>query len=113
MAASSPCPPADRLRQLLAGTTPTAEQDQLIAHLDDCAICQHLLDQLAGASPALLSAAQALPHNTYTLEAPLRRVLDDIEGSNELTLLTPRHQSAWVQSLLRPAESPELLGWLD
>ena len=50
MAAPSSCPPADRLRQLLI-ETPSADQAELIAHLDHCDACQRRLDSLAGASP--------------------------------------------------------------
>jgi serine/threonine protein kinase len=73
-----------------------------------------MLEKLAGADPALLSAARALPRTAYVEEVSLRRVLDDLETDSSLTLpYRPLARAAWVQSLLGPADSPEALGRLD
>ena len=79
MAASSFCPDADRLQQLVGGTASAAEQADLIAHLDHCAACRRLLDRLAGGSPAVLSAAAGLHTTPFETEAPRRRVLDTLD----------------------------------
>jgi eukaryotic-like serine/threonine-protein kinase len=114
MEADSPCPPADRLRQLLAGETPAAEQAEVIAHLDECAACQRALEDLAGADPALLRAATALQRTQYTDEAPLRRVLDRLGDDITLSrLYGPEGGTATLQSLLRPAASAEALAQLE
>jgi tRNA A-37 threonylcarbamoyl transferase component Bud32 len=114
MEADSPCPPADRLRQLLAGETPAAEQAEVIAHLDECAACQRVLEDLAGADPALLRAATALQRTQYTDEAPLRRVLDRLGDDVTLSrLYGPEGGTATLQSLLRPAASAEALAQLE
>lgn len=60
MPADSSCPPAERLRRLLAEAPAAPDQAELTAHVGDCAACQRLLDQLAGAGPALLDAAAAV-----------------------------------------------------
>jgi serine/threonine-protein kinase len=112
--ASVSCPSADRLQQLLTEESPAAGQAALIAHLDRCTDCQRTLETLAGANPALLRAASALERTTYVAEAPLRRVLDDLERDANLTIQSrPYHRTAWVRSLLRPGESHECLGRLD
>src|SRR2546423_14969279 len=111
MPTTSSCPPAERLRQLLTGPPPEADQAELIAHLDGCAACQQTLEKLAGANPALLSAARAVQRTLYAEEAPLRHVLDDLGSNENLTVLYPTpNRSAWVQSLLRPAKALEALG---
>jgi WD40 repeat protein/serine/threonine protein kinase len=114
MAAPSPCPPTERLQQLLTGEPSATEQAELIAHLDHCSACQQTLDKLVGADPALLGAASALQVQTYAEEAPLRRVLVDLGSDANPTLPhRPHARAAWVQSLLRPADSPDALGQLD
>jgi WD40 repeat protein len=114
MAVPSSCPPTDRLRQLLNGTPPAADQAELIAHLDHCADCQGALDELAGVNPALLSAANSLRRTSHAREAPLRRVLAGLEQDTSLTILhSPPRSPEWVQALLRPVDSSEALGLLD
>ena len=106
MATLSPCPPAERLRQLLAGDPPNAEQAELIAHLDDCPACQHALEALAGADPALLRVAHSLQRSRYTEEAPLRRVLDHLERDATLSrLCASQAGTPALHSLLRPVAS--------
>jgi serine/threonine protein kinase len=113
MAAPSSCPPSDRLRQLLQGSPPP-DQAELIAHLDHCTACQRALEELAGVNPALLSAANSLLRTFHPPEAPLRRLLADLEQDASLTVLhSPPISNGWVQSLLRPADSPDALGQLD
>jgi hypothetical protein len=114
MTAPSPCPPPERWRQLLQGIPPATEQDELIAHLDDCTVCRQLLEKLTGANPALLDALPALTQSAYTEEAPLRRVLDDIAMHEARTILhSPLPRAAWIQSFLQPSESPDVLGRLE
>jgi eukaryotic-like serine/threonine-protein kinase len=113
MAAPSSCPPADRLRQLLQGLPPP-DQAELIAHLDHCSACQRALEELAGVNPALLSAANSLQRTFHPPEAPLRRLLADLEQDASLTVLhSPPISNGWVQSLLRPVDVPDALGQLD
>jgi WD40 repeat protein len=114
MAASTTCPPAERLRGLLAGEAPSEDQAELVAHLDQCADCQLLLDHLTGVDPALLNAAGALPRQGYTDEPKLRRVLTDLENDAQLsTLYRPLDLLAWGRSLLVRSGSSETLSPLD
>lgn len=114
MASSLSCPSPDRLQGLLAGTLPTGEQEELIAHLDDCAACQQTLDQLAGADPALLGAVNALQQTALQAEPPLRRVLDELtRDANRTLLYRTNNRTAWLPSILQPATSPEFLGRFD
>src|SRR5262245_34091072 len=107
------CPAADRLQQLLAGSSPPAEQAELIAHLDGCAACQQTLEGLAGATPAILTAA-AMPQHAYVEEPRLRRVLNELEADPNLTILYSQASgAAWVRSLPGPAEFLKSLGPFD
>jgi serine/threonine protein kinase len=113
MPALSPCPSADRLRQLLDGALSDPEQADLVAHLDGCGACQRTLETLAGATPALLAAATSL-QRTYADEPCLRRVLNEIEGDAVQTLvLAPGDPAAWLRPVLRPGASPDGLGRID
>lgn len=111
---ASACPANDRLQQLLEGTLSPSEQGDLIAHLDECAACQQALETLAGGDAVLQSAARALQQTAIREEAPLRRLLDDLASDVMATRpYRPHHQTAWVQSLLQPSESPGSLGRFD
>jgi eukaryotic-like serine/threonine-protein kinase len=114
MAAPSSCPPTERLRRLLHGTPPAPDQTELIAHLDHCALCQRALEELAAVDPALLSAANSLQRTFHPPEAPLRRLLADLEQDSVLAALqTLPSSAAWVRSFLRPVEEGDALGQLD
>jgi serine/threonine protein kinase len=111
---SSPCPSARDLQDLLAGSLPAARQAEAIVHLDDCGLCQRKLEELAGADPALLAAAEALRRTACANEAPLRRVLDHLKTDAGLSVLQRADdRAALVQSLLRPADAAAALGSLD
>jgi len=49
MALHASCPDRDRLRQLLDPGLSTAEQADLVGHLDSCECCQHSLEEIAAA----------------------------------------------------------------
>ncbi len=120
MIASSSCPSSSRLERLLAETPPAGEtslpsdeQAQLILHLDHCALCQHRLDDLAGANPTLLEAARALRDNSFINEDSLRHVLEDL-GSN--VNLRTQYYARDGRAVSQPPPLPvtvKLLGPLD
>src|SRR6516225_9363113 len=114
MTAPSTCPTADTLRLLLNGASPPSDQPALIAHLDHCDDCRRTLDDLAGMSPALLSAVNSLQRTLQAREAPLQRLLANLEQDATLSVLhSPPRSTGWVQSLLEPADAPEALGRLE
>jgi WD40 repeat protein/serine/threonine protein kinase len=105
MPPSSPCPPADRLRQLLTEDLPAGEQAELIAHLDDCLACQDELGKLAGADPALLSAAGTLRNAGHVEEVALRRTLEHLQADPDLTMLySPAGRPGWSRPVRAPLE---------
>jgi serine/threonine protein kinase len=102
------------LQRLLAATPSATDQSALLLHLENCPVCQRLLDKLAGADPVLLDAARTLQINTYQDEPPLRRVLDDLgSDANLITLYRARNGEAWQASAARPTVPPDLLGALE
>ncbi|HEV3235521.1 MAG TPA: serine/threonine-protein kinase [Gemmataceae bacterium] len=114
MATTFPCPPADRLRELLSGQDPSFEQRELIEHVGHCTSCQQILDELAGANPGLLDAVHASKHLGFEKEAPLRQILSNIENNSTLNDLSELHdRSIWVQSFLKPPQLKGALGRLD
>jgi eukaryotic-like serine/threonine-protein kinase len=107
------CPPAERLRLLLDEKVAAGESSDLLTHVGACEACQRALEQLAGADPSVLGAGV----RRTSAAAPgshLRRVLDDLITNPDWTA-SPRPvvRAEWVRSLLRPAESPGLLGRLE
>jgi len=113
MAPASSCPSSDRLRGLLDPATPVAEQTELVDHVGHCAVCQRALEELTGANAGLLTAANALKDKVHE-EAPLRRVLSDLEDTATRTAVSNfQDRTTWVQSLLKPGASADALGLLD
>lgn len=43
------CPPVEQLQKYLLGVTAAAEQQVVLAHIEDCTVCQHQLTQLEAA----------------------------------------------------------------
>jgi Putative zinc-finger len=43
------CPPVERLRHLLAEQLNDTDRDEVEAHVEGCAACQQVLEELAGA----------------------------------------------------------------
>ncbi len=60
MVAPAPCPPPERLRDLLDGRLPEPDQRQLVRHLDDCGNCQQALEGLAANAASWSEAARLL-----------------------------------------------------
>jgi WD40 repeat protein/serine/threonine protein kinase len=114
MATHPSCPSIHLWRQMLAEATPAAEQARLVPHLDECADCQRVLNELAEANPGLLSAVNALQRTAYSEEAPLRQVLDDLVSNLDLTILRHSHAGLpWLRPLHRPAETMKALSQLQ
>jgi serine/threonine protein kinase len=114
MAVPSPCLSALDLQHLLQGTLPATEQGEMIAHLGECGPCQRKLEELAGASPALLSAVGSIRCAPYAEEAPLRHILDHLKSDTTLTVAAPPDDRAeLVRSLLQPVDAVQVLGSLD
>jgi eukaryotic-like serine/threonine-protein kinase len=112
MPVRSSCPPTERLRRLLAEEGPGGD-GELMAHVEGCPTCQRHLEQLAGATPAVLVAATSL-QATLSAEGPqLRRVLDEIKTETSTSLPAPPYPLDWIRSVLQPTDSPAALGRLD
>src|SRR5208283_4771663 len=110
----SSCPDASRLRQLLDGTLPEAEQAQLVAHLDACLACQQQLEELAGGQAVSAQATVALSSQSLQPDVPLQRVLDGLKTDTRTTLVHwPGSPTLWIQSFLSPVPATDLLGRLD
>jgi serine/threonine protein kinase len=105
MAAPSPCPPNDQLRQLLTGVATGDAESELTAHLDWCNDCRQRLEALAGAESSLLDAA-APWRNGYMEELPLRRVLSVLAGDPDQTTIRRPHEDP--ASDLSPVSPPEV-----
>jgi WD40 repeat protein/serine/threonine protein kinase len=112
MSSFAVCPASARLKLLLDNLLPSAEQFELVRHLDGCPSCQLTLDELARdgktADLRVLAGADAVR------SAPsLVRVLDGLKTDPALGLLRrPGPSEEWVLSLLGPCETPNMLGRL-
>jgi WD40 repeat protein len=71
----SPCPPAERFRQLVANELPAAEAEALESHIEACAPCQQALARLVDAPSFDARPGVASDHGTEP------RPVDDAEDS--------------------------------
>jgi serine/threonine protein kinase len=113
MAAPSSCPADSRLQRLLAEALDEAEQAALVAHLEGCPACRARLDELAGASAALLQAARRLQETTFVEEAPLRRVLEEVGRNESRATLCHRDGEEWQPGQFPPPPALQMLGELE
>jgi serine/threonine protein kinase len=98
------------LRQLLTDDA-GADRTQLVAHVGACRSCQRRLDELAGASPALLNVIRGWQRASEAEEPSLRRLLDDLgRRADPATLYLTHGLSA--EATGRTTEVPESLARL-
>jgi anti-sigma factor RsiW len=105
------CPDLDRLRSLVEGTLPAADQHALTEHLDTCEDCQRSLETLA--APAESWAAARLSGNApRPPEPPLAQLLEKCQSDSG-----PNSDETSGAELpvdfLDPPERPDTLGRLD
>src|SRR6478752_4932909 len=72
------CPPAERLRSLLAGRLSPGVADEVTAHVERCDRCQAALDELAGGA-SCAGLAAALAGDEPAPEPALRRVMERVK----------------------------------
>src|SRR5262249_38957411 len=82
MAPSNICPAESRWRDFLEGNLPSALAKILGRHLDGCAACQQTLERLTAGNEPWLAAAREGGGQAGT-EAPLRRVMSQLEAEGE------------------------------
>jgi WD40 repeat protein/anti-sigma factor RsiW len=113
MLQSTACPDSGRLKDLLDGTLPEAEQAELNAHLEACPRCQQALEGLVAGQESWAGAACRLGENDPEPEAGLRRVMREMK-SDAPAAETPTEAPADDLTLdfLSPPEKPEHLGRL-
>jgi serine/threonine protein kinase len=108
MSTPQPCPPADRLRRLLADQLPPPEQAELTAHLDGCTHCQMALETLAVGGD--MSQALTLPHGgpPPAAEPDLLRALEQLRAQPGQAVRRPGPREQWVLSVLAPSAAGNL-----
>jgi serine/threonine protein kinase len=107
---NTPCPPPDRLRQLLDGLPSAPEQTELELHLEDCADCRQVLEALAAGDTGLVTVAAEI-RAAGAPEPALDHLLTVLQtDSPESIAERPVGREEWVISFLGPSESPDALG---
>src|SRR2546428_9740232 len=78
------CPDAVRLREMLAGTLPEHDQEELTTHLDSCLTCRQTLDELATEGESWPELARKLgrkPAADPALEQAIREIKGEASSS--------------------------------
>src|SRR5438105_8322605 len=101
------CPDRTRLKELLDGSLPEAEQADLNRHLDGCEPCQHTLEELAAGKETWSGVAEQLRQCDSTPEAGLRRVLEENRAGSETG---PESGDESPLDFLSPSDDPAHLG---
>ena len=110
------CPGRQTMQQLLEGTLSDLEAQEISAHLETCARCQELYEQLA--SPA--HAALATPRDPLSQEAALQRMMHQLQLEGPVTeraasgaaAAGARRHSGDGLDFLTPVDDENLLGLL-
>jgi serine/threonine protein kinase len=74
------CPDREQLSQLLQERLPPAQQTEIQAHLETCALCQQALDRLAAGGPTWERAAQLGAAGEPAIEQVVRSLESDPPG---------------------------------
>lgn len=76
MAIANPCPDPSRLRELLDGSIPEAEQAELTAHLETCESCQQTVEGLVAGRDSWIGAARQLGAGAAPLAPTLQSAME-------------------------------------
>ena len=111
MNGATSCPEPDTLRTLLTGDIPSAQEEQLVAHLDRCLKCQQALDELGSKQQEVLpiSGDDSVPEDLSrdpALQQAIDRVLE--RGSEQPTT---RLNTVSLDFLL-PCDDSDFIGCL-
>lgn len=111
---SAVCPPVGRLKDLLAERLPSAEQARLAAHLELCTACQYRVEGLTAGQKSWPALARKLAPPPPP-EPALRRVMDNLKGSQEPepTRDQPVFSADLPLGFLSPPDKPAQLGRLE
>jgi WD40 repeat protein/serine/threonine protein kinase len=114
MLEQNPCPYGAYLKELLQGTIAEEMQPELSEHLDQCSLCQELLEQIAQGNEPLSEVARQIKGEPAYCESALRRVMRDLKDTDGLCDMNENtaHEDEISLSFLRPPEKPEHLGRL-
>jgi serine/threonine-protein kinase len=106
------CPPAERLRDLLAGRLGPGVADEVTAHVERCDRCQAALDDLAG-DASYPDLAAALATEEPEPEPALRLVMERAKRSSGPEPTRAEQDPAAIDlSFLTPSDKPGHLGRL-
>jgi WD40 repeat protein/serine/threonine protein kinase len=108
MTSATPCPDSARLSAHLARTLAAAEEQALVAHLDECETCQQTLEELAAGGKTLLVVARDVGHDPPP-EAPPERA----QPRTGDTTAEPETPCDLPAGFLAPPDKPGRLGQLD
>src|SRR6266852_3659275 len=82
------CPDAVRLREMLAGTLPEHDQEELTTHLDSCLTCRQTLDELATEGESWPELARKLGPKPAA-DPALEQAIREIKGVSPPLYLPP------------------------
>ncbi len=107
------CPDPSRLKDLLDGNLPEAEQQELNQHLETCETCQRTLEGLVAGGESWSKAAWQLNETQATPEPALEEAMAGLKGDRTETHFGDGHADGVSLDFLTPTDQPGRLGKLD
>jgi serine/threonine protein kinase/Tol biopolymer transport system component len=114
---NTPCPDADRLKGLLDSSLSQEEQSALVGHLDDCAGCQHSLEELAVGGEPVAEAVREAERGRPAADSAYWKALRDLQRDTDPDRTraeadAPPQDDELSLHFLQPSEDPQYLGRL-
>ena len=110
MTAQKTCPDKTELESMLTGTLPPDDQTRVSLHLEDCATCQTMFEELADGSPWLPDRRGS---SASEPESALLRLMERLagEGPDGAANAEPADGEPYLP-FLTPSDNPDYLGQL-
>jgi WD40 repeat protein/tRNA A-37 threonylcarbamoyl transferase component Bud32 len=114
MTVPAPCPERARWEELLEGGLPKCVQAELGRHVEHCARCQRVLDELSSAAALDPDLARRLGQGRAAAESALRQALEALKGEigTDETQADSSESGALSLDFLDPSDEPGQLGRL-
>lgn len=110
---SSACPTTDQIKSLVDGSLPEADHERIQSHVDECAVCQQVLESLVQGSESWDSALDHLRHQpAVNRETVLSDAMKQMKAEEFVESSQQEYGSRKPLDFLSPSDEPGSIGKL-